>query len=281
MRAVRIHGYGGPEMLQVEDVAIPTPAPGQLLVRVMASSINALDWQLREGLHKTSAPICLPFTLGWDFSGIVEYGGPGVARFTAGDSVMGRTHPLAGGAFADYLVAAERDLVAKPRCISHLEAAALPLAGHDAHAALFADSGLQSGTRVLILGGASGVGHLAVQLAKLRGAWVAATTSRQNIDFVRSLGADLVIERDHTDPATRLPPVDLVVDTLGPLPVDAGLQAAPVNDAVLVGLVRLVEQGVLRIEIPRVLPLSRTADALALSQYGYGRGKIVLSVHQM
>jgi len=228
MRAVRIHGYGGPEVLRLEAVPIPTPAPGQVLVRVMASSVNPLDWKLREGLLKDSASIGLPFTLGWDLSGIIEYGGPRAARFNAGDSVMGRTSFPAGGTFADYVVAAEQDLVAKPRCISHLEAAALPLAGLSAHAALLPQSALQPGARVLIHGGAGGVGHLAVQLAKLHGAWVAATTSRQNMDFARSLGADLVIERERANPTTR-----------------------------------------------------RAADALALSQSGCTRGKIVLSVHQM
>ncbi len=309
MRAARIESYGGPEVLRIEQVAIPAPGPGQVLLRVAASGVNPLDWKVREGALKDVAPLPLPFTLGWDLCGTVERVGPGAARFAPGEGVMGLADFRTGGAFAEYAVVAETNLIARPKCISHIEAAALPMAGLTAHAALIDLGAVRAKERVLILGGAGGVGHLAVQLAKLQGAWVAATTSRHNLEFVRSLGADLVIERHLTDLTRVLAPVDLVVDTVGAaalttvwrvlkpnarvrstvaMPVSGGadgnsydisLVSGEPNDVTLTELAGLLADGRIRVEVPRVLSLFQTRDALALSQAGRGRGKIVLSIH--
>ncbi len=212
MRAARIHGYGGAEVLRVESTPVPTAGPGQVRVRIVASGVNPLDWKLREGWLKDIAPRALPFTLGSDLSGVVDQVGAGVSELGKGWEVFGRVGLQSEGTFAEYAVAVASDLVAKPKYLSHLEAAALPLAGSAARAAL---AGLREGDRVLILGGAGGVGHLAVQLAKLYGAWVAATASRSNLEFVSSLGADAVVERDRSDLSSVLAPVDLVIDTVG------------------------------------------------------------------
>jgi NADPH:quinone reductase-like Zn-dependent oxidoreductase len=308
MRAARIHGYGGPEVLRIEEVPIPTPGPGQVRVRVTASGVNPLDWKVREGVLRETAPLQLPFTLGRELCGVIESIGPEASNFRCGDAVIGLTDLRCGGAFAEYVVVDERDLIAKPKGISHIEAAALPLASLTAHATLSGQHAVRAGERVLVLGGAGGVGHFAVQLAKLQGAWVAATTSRYNFDFVHSLGADLVIERHRTDLSALLAPVDRVVDTIGPtalapiwnlLKPGARVRstvAAPVSDSSDVGvhdaalvstapssmllaeLAQLLADGKLRVEVQRVLSLSQTGDALALSQAGRIRGKIVLSI---
>ncbi len=310
MRAARIHGYGGPEVLRIEQVPIPAPGPGQVRVRLTASGVNPLDWKVREGALRDIAPLPLPFTLGRDLCGVVDSSGPGTSRFRCGETVMGLTDWRSGGAFAEYAIVAESDLSAKPRGISHIEAAALPLAGLTAHATLTSQHAVRAGERVLVLGGAGGVGHLAVQLAKLRGAWVAATTSRHHLEFVRSLGADLVIERHRSDLAALLAPVDRVIDTVGPTALapiwnilkpgarirstvaapaapgadvgtyDTALVSISADSMLLAELAQLLADGQLRVEVQRVLSLSQTGDALALSQAGRVRGKIVLSIGQ-
>ena len=310
MRAVRVHGYGGPEVLRVEEMPIPTPGPGQVRVRVIAGGVNPLDWKVREGWVKEIAPLPLPFTLGCDLSGIVDRVGPDARRLRRGDPVIGRAHRFCGGTFAEYAVVPEAELVAKPRGISHLEAAALPVAGLAAHAAVLGQRGLRAGERVLILGGAGGVGHIAIQLAKMRGAWVAATASAQNLEFLRALGADLAIESDRSDLMALLKPVDVVVDTVGsmaldrvrallnpngrvrsmaapPVPSDSrlprgiALVSGSASGSVLTELAHLVHAGQVRLEIPRVFPLGQVGEALALSESGHARGKIVLSMHDL
>lgn len=235
---------------------------------------------------------------------------PGVRRLRRGDPVLGRAHRFCGGTFAEYAVVPEAELVAKPRGISHLEAAALPVAGLAAHAAVIGQRGPRAGERVLILGGAGGVGHIAIQLAKMRGAWVAATASAQNLEFLRALGADLAIERDRSDLMALLKPVDVVVDTVGSMALDRvrallnadgrvrSMAAPPVpsdsrrardiafvsgspSGPVLTELAQLVYAGQVRLEIPRVFPLAQVGEALALSESGHARGKIVLSTHDL
>lgn len=306
MRAARVHNYGGAEAVRIDKISVPTPGPGQVRIRVIASGVNPLDWKLREGCLKDIDTRPLPFTLGSDVSGIVDQVGAAISELAKGDEVFGRVSGLSGGSFAEYVVAAELDLLKKPKRLSHLEAAALPLAGLAAHAALIRDQ-LLVGARVLILGGAGGVGHLAVQLAKLQGAWVAATAARSNLEFVHSLGADLVIEGSHPDLTTLLDPVDLIVDTVGPAAlapawdvlkrggrvrsIVAGAQAGSSRDreavlvsvsndrTVLAELARQVAAGQMRIEIPRVFPLIEVERALSLSRSDHARGKIVLSIY--
>jgi NADPH:quinone reductase-like Zn-dependent oxidoreductase len=310
MRAARVHRYGGPEVVRVEHVPIPTPGAGEVRIRVAASGVNPLDWKVRAGWLRDLALPSLPLTLGSDLSGVIDNVGPGVHRFRKGDAVLGRTTDVPGGTFADFVVVAESSLVPKPRAMSYLEAAALPLAGLAAHAAVIGRGALHAGERVLILGGCGGVGHLAVQLAKLSGAWVAATASRHNLEFLHSLRVDLAIERDGSRLSELLQPVDLLVDTVGssalvsswnsvkpggrvrslvvaPAPQDpirvsdAAFVSGSYDGTVLTDLARLVAAGELRLEIPRVFPLSQVGRALALSESGHARGKIVLSMHEL
>ncbi|TMP89740.1 MAG: NADP-dependent oxidoreductase, partial [Verrucomicrobia bacterium] len=175
MKAIRIHNYGGPEVLHYEDAPRPEPQAGEVLVRVHAAGVNPIDWKVREGHMKNFWPHKFPLILGWDLSGVVEELGKGVLRFKIGDEVYSLPDPTRNGAYADYIVVRESELALKPNSLHHIRAAAVPLAALTAWQSLFDTAQLQPGQRVLIHAGSGGVGHFAVQLAKWKGAYVFAT----------------------------------------------------------------------------------------------------------
>src|SRR6266566_5487501 len=176
MKAVRIHAYGGPEVLVYEDVARPEAAAGEVLIRVHAAGVNPADWKTRSGPARPGA--MLPMILGWDVSGTVEALGPEVTQFQQGDAVFGMIRfPPTGATYAEYVAAPVSQIAHKPANIDHIHAAAIPLVGLTAWQALFEKSHLTAGQTVLIIGAAGGVGHLAVQLAKSHGAYVLGTAS--------------------------------------------------------------------------------------------------------
>src|SRR6476620_1069253 len=180
MKAIRIHSYGGPEVLRYEDAPRPEPQAGEVLVRVHAAGVNPIDWKVREGHMKDFWHHKFPLILGWDVSGTVEEVGPGPAaagRFKIGDEVYSLPDPTRNGAYADYIVVREPELARKPNSLHHICAAAIPLAALTAWQSLFDTAQLQPGQRVLIHAGSGGVGHFAVQLAKWKGAYVFATAS--------------------------------------------------------------------------------------------------------
>src|SRR6478736_5631576 len=180
MKAIRIHNYGGPEVLKYEDAPRPQPQAGEVLVRVHAATVNPIDWNVREGHMKDLWPHKLPLILGWDLSGVVEELGRDASRFKIGDEVYSVPDPTRNGAYADYIVVRESELALKPKSLHHVHAAAVPLAALTAWQSLFDAGQLVSGQRVLIHGGSGGVGHVAVQLAKWKGAHVLATASTRN-----------------------------------------------------------------------------------------------------
>src|SRR3989449_2872529 len=197
MKAVRINNYGGPEVLNYEDAPRPQPGEGEVLIRVHATSVNPIDWKVREGHMKDFWPHKFPLILGWDLSGVVKEVGPGPAaagRFKIGDEVHSLPDPTRNGAYADYIVVRESELALKPNSLHHIRAAAVPLAALTAWQSLFDTAQLQPGQRVLIHAGSGGVGHFAVQLAKWKGAYVFATTSTKNQDLLRKLGVDEPID---------------------------------------------------------------------------------------
>ena len=195
MKAVRIHKYGGPEVLQSEDLPRPqVSAAAEVLIRVHAAGVNPVDSTIRRGLVKEIFPVSLPWIPGSDVSGVIEEVGPDVTRFKKGDEVFALLNPAKGGAYAEYVVVSESELALKPKSLHHIRAAAVPVAAVTAWNALFETAQLQSGQRVLIHGGAGGVGHFAVQLAKRKGAHVIATASAKNHELVYELGADEVID---------------------------------------------------------------------------------------
>ncbi|AMG46358.1 zinc-dependent alcohol dehydrogenase family protein [Achromobacter ruhlandii] len=220
MQAIVLTAFGGPHSLQLRDVPKPVPQPGQVLVRVHATSINPLDYQVRRGDYPDLVP--LPAITGHDVSGVVEAVGPGVTAFAPGDEVWYTPQIFDGpGSYAEYHVAAENIIGRKPASLSHLEAASLTLVGGTAWEALVVRAGLRVGEIILIHGGAGGVGHVAIQLAKAIGARVYTTVREGNVEFVRGLGADVAIDyekEDYVDAVLRETGgrgVDVVFDTIG------------------------------------------------------------------
>ncbi|MBD8668734.1 zinc-dependent alcohol dehydrogenase family protein [Pseudomonas lurida] len=220
MKAMMLESFGGPDSFELCEVPKPVPHTGQVLVRVHATSINPLDYQVRRGDYADLVP--LPAITGHDVSGVVEAIGPGVTNFAPGDEVWYTPQIFDGpGSYAEYHVAAESIIGKKPPTLSHLEAASLSLVGGTAWEALTVRAALRVGESILIHGGAGGVGHVAIQLAKAIGARVFTTVREANIEFVKSMGADVVIDyekHDYVDAIMRETAgrgVDVVFDTIG------------------------------------------------------------------
>ncbi len=220
MKAMILKSFGGPDSFELSDVPKPVPQAGQVLVRVHATSINPLDYQVRRGDYPDLVP--LPAITGHDVSGVVEAIGPGVSAFAPGDEVWYTPQIFDGqGSYAEYHVAAESIIARKPASLSHLEAASLSLVGGTVWEALTVRAVLRVGESILIHGGAGGVGHVAIQVAKAMGARVFTTVRESNADFVRSLGADVVIDytqEDYVEAIMRETAghgVDVVFDTIG------------------------------------------------------------------
>ena len=303
MKAVQITGFGGPDVLKVQDAPAPAAAPGMVVVRVAAAGVNPVDWKIREGYMKDLMPWTFPATLGNEIAGTVEAVGSGVTGFSPGDEVHGSTGPT--GAFAELVVVDAKSLAHKPAGLSMVEAAALPVAVATSTPVLEAGA-IGKGTRVLVHAAAGGVGHVFVQLARAKGAEVTALGSPGNLDFLRGLGADHVIDRT-TDYAEKIGKFDVVLDAFGPSAQEkswgllkpggilVSLTAPPSQDvaaahgvratmvfgrpdgAALAEADRLVEAGALKVTIQRTYPVDDAADALAEVQRGQARGKIVLT----
>lgn len=220
MKAMILKSFGGPDSFELNDVPKPVPQAGQVLVRVHATSINPLDYQVRRGDYPDL--VLLPAITGHDVSGVVEAIGPGVSAFAPGDEVWYTPQIFDGqGSYAEYHVAAESIIARKPASLSHLEAASLSLVGGTVWEALTVRAVLRVGESILIHGGAGGVGHVAIQVAKAMGARVFTTVREANAEFVRSLGADVVIDytqEDYVEAIMRETAghgVDVVFDTIG------------------------------------------------------------------
>jgi NADPH:quinone reductase-like Zn-dependent oxidoreductase len=213
MKAISQDELGGPEVLKL--VTLPTPEPGvsEILIRVHAASVNPIDGANRQTGAFVGQP---PFVLGWDICGAVEAVGPGVTLYAPGDVVFGMLpFPQGHGAYAEYAVGPTRVFVRKPDRLDHVQAAAIPMVGLTAWQSLVDTAGVGEGSRVLINGAAGGIGHLGVQIAKARGAHVTALASAANLDFVRSLGADEVIDYNSTDFTEVVHDQDVVLDIVG------------------------------------------------------------------
>ena len=306
MRAVIQDELGGPEVLHEASVEIPTPGIGQVLVRVRAAGVNPADFMNRQTGVFSGTP---PFTLGWDVAGIVAAVGPGVTLFGQGDEVFGLLpFPRGAGAYAEYVLAPTRALVRKPPSLSFIEAAALPLAGLTAWQMLVETAQISAGSTVLITGATGGVGHLAVQIAKARGAHVTAVVSSRNAELARSLGADDIIDYTAADFSKEITGLDVVFDVIGgdyplraldvlrpggmlvsTLPqslgparavaTERGLRVAGVfveSDRLGLGeITDLATRGTLTPLIAKTFPLERAAEAHAFTD---GQGKVVLEV---
>ncbi|WNV89864.1 NADP-dependent oxidoreductase [Umezawaea sp. Da 62-37] len=312
MKAITQHAFGGPEVLVVSEVDRPTPLPTEILVRVHAAGVNPVDWKTREGKGMAGVLGEPPFILGWDVSGVVEEVGFGVTTVKPGDEVYGMPwFPRAASAYAEYVTAPSRHFALKPANISHVEAAALPLAVLTAWQALVDTAHVEAGQRVLVHAAAGGVGHFAVQIAKAKGAYVIGTASAGKHEFLRSIGVDEVVDYKTTRFEDVVSDVDVVIDLVGGdnavrsiktlrpggivVAIPSGLQegvaeaaeAAGVRStpflvepdhAALTQIAALVTAGELRVAVEAVLPLADAGKAHELGEAGHSTGKIVLSV---
>jgi NADPH:quinone reductase-like Zn-dependent oxidoreductase len=212
-RKMRIHRFGGPDALQLDNVESSLPDASQVLVRVKAASINPVDFKIRNGQYPAVKEDRLPYTLGRDVSGIVEMCGAQAAQFKIGDEVLGIVS-IGGGGYAEMAVLEQQALARKPALIDHPHAAAIPLAGQTAWQGLFRHGRLTSGQWVLIHGGSGGVGHFAIQFAKAKGARVLTTVSTDNVEFARGLGADVVIDYKTQRFEEQAQDLDMVFDLI-------------------------------------------------------------------
>ncbi|MGR6968137.1 NADP-dependent oxidoreductase [Streptomyces cynarae] len=331
MRAIRLHEFGGPEVLRFEEVPVPEPGPGEVLVRVHAVGVNPPDWYAREGMPdvppELKPPFDLPLIPGTDVSGVVEAVAADINGFAVGDEVVGLLRfptTLQGGAYAEYVTTPASDLARKPAALDHVHAAGLPMSGltawqflielgHD-HPSPFQEAqhrpmALDSQTTVLINGAAGGVGHLALQLAKWKGARVIAVASGAHETFLRELGADEFIDYTKDRPEEVARDIDLVLDTVGgpdsrrflrtlkrggslypvyfgefddeenaELGVTVTATQVRSNGAQLAELGRLLEAGTVRVAIDSTFALADARAAHERAARGHVQGKIVLTV---
>ncbi len=308
MRAVRMSEFGPAHVLQVEHVHRPTPGRGELLVRVHAAAVNPIDTIVRTDGARGISDARLPYTPGFDLSGEVVQLGEDVSGFEVGDAIFAMLSLRRGGAYAEYAIVRTSEIARKPATISHAEAASLPLVALTAWQALFETADLQPGQTVLIHAGAGGVGSIAIQLAKWKGATVIATASERNHPFLRSLGADVVIDYRTQRFEDIAKNVDVVLDPIGGETQRRSLRVLR-DGGVLVGLVgleqvahnpsgnvrarailvepnsshlkqiaELVEDGSLKPIVSHRFPLQEAAAAHRQSETRHTRGKIVLQI---
>lgn len=214
MKAVRIHAYGSPDVLMYEDAPLPVPGRDEVLIRVHTSSVNPFDCAVRAGYVAGYFNHTLPLILGTDVSGVIEEVGEGVTNLSPGDAVYTRAGVVRDGTNAEYVIASAADVAAKPKSLDHIHAAALPHVTLTAWQALYEIADLQQGQRVLVHGAGGGVGHIAIQLARLRGAYVIGTAST-NYDLMVQLGVDQAINHTLTPFESVAQDVDVVLDNIG------------------------------------------------------------------
>lgn len=305
MKAVHVKQWGGIDAAVIEDTPLPIPGDGEVLIRVRATSINPLDWKIREGYLQEF--LSVPLQLGSDISGDVEAVGKDVTGFEVGMPIYGMKG-LRGGGYAEFTTILPNEIARKPSTLSYAEAAAVPHTALTAWHSLFDNGNLQAGQRVLIHAAAGGVGHFAVQLAKNAGAYVIGTASENNEAFLRELGVDEFINYKTTRFEEVVKEVDLVLDGVGfdtaersvqvikpggvlvcivtPPPMEAatarGITAKyagtqPTTD-VLTKIAELIDSGKVKPHIQQAFPFSKIHEAMQLNQTQHTRGKVVVTV---
>lgn len=315
MRAIAIERFGGPETLTLMDVPTPEPAAGEVLIRIVASGINPVDWKIREGMLQKALPHRFPLIPGWEAAGVVEAEGGGTSRFRRGDAVFAYTRKpeVHGGTYAQYVVVPESYVAPMPKSLLFYEAATVPLAGLTAYQALFRHKDVVDGATVLVHAAAGGVGLFGVQLAKGAGARVIGTAGPQNQDFLRELGVDHAIDYtagDFREAVRAICPggVDVVFDCVGgdtlkrsfdvvkeggrivsivdtPSAEEAarrGVRAhyhfVEPNGQELGDLGDRIDQGQVRTYVSAVFPLAAAAEAQEKNRERHTRGKVALIV---
>lgn len=309
MKAAQISQYGGPEALKVVDTDKPKPAEGQVLIEVHASSLNPWDSFVRQGGAQSFMPLDLPVTLGGDIAGVVVEIGPGVTNIKVGDEVYGSAGVTGGsGAFAEYATTTSSKVGPKPKTVNFTEAAAVALTGLSALQAITDHIKLQAGQKILIHGGAGGIGSAAIQLAKHLGAYVATTATGAGLDFAKSLGADEIIDYESQAFDDMLHDYDAVFDTVAgetykrsfkvlkkngiivsmnarpnqqlmdQYGVRAALQSTQATVESLRQLADLIDQGIIKVHVEKTFPLDQIVEAFRARESGGVRGKIAITL---
>lgn len=307
MKAVVIREYGNADVLKLEEIEKPSPNVDDILVKIHNIGVNPIEYKVRNGLGEVFG-MKLPIFPGTEISGTIEEVGENVKRFKAGDEIFGNVNMMrgGGGAYAEYVLAKESEIAHKPKNIDFVNAAAIPVGALTSWKAIFTTGNLQSGQKVLIHGAAGGVGSMGVQLAKAKGAYVYATGSGKNEDFIKELGADEFIDYTTTKFEDVAKDVDVVLDTVGgdtqtrsfevlkkggflvslvsppseELAAKYGVKAQMIqsgpNGKLLEEIAKLIEQGKVKAHVETVFPLSEIKKAHELSEFGRTRGKIIL-----
>jgi NADPH:quinone reductase-like Zn-dependent oxidoreductase len=308
MKAVQIHKYGGRDELVYEDALRPVISEQQVLVKIYASGVNPVDWKIREGKMPGAEKRTFPIILGWDMSGTIEEIGDDVHGFKLQDSVFGKPDSSKNGTYAEYIAVSPNEIALKPLSIDYVAAASLAMAGLTAWQGLFDCGKLKSGERILINGAAGGVGTMAVQLAKLKGAYVVGTASENNNAFLKGLGADQVIDYHKEGFLDELKNFDLVFDVIGgetqnkllnvlkpggTLVSSVGIVNQEVvdkkglkgiqfrtqdNPDQLMQISKLIDEEKIKHVVEYVFPLKDAKKAHEISERGHTRGKIVLQI---
>ena len=308
MKAIVIHTYGGPEVLKLEEAARPEPKEDEVLVRVIAASVNPVDVAIRQGYLARLIGDKFPLIPGMDAAGVVEKTGVKIGKFKAGDPVYAFFTLASEGGYADFVIAKENEVAPKPKSLTYAQAAAVPAAGSTAWKALVETADLSAGQTVLIHGGSGGVGHFAIQIAKARGARVIATASTANQEFLKQMGADVPIDYTKTKFEDIAKDVDVVLDAVGEdtlkrsygVVKKGGIIVSIVDDPdkaaldahgirgqsirtdpkanVLEELTRLIEAKKIVPVVSQVLPLNEVVKAHEQIATRHTRGKIVLQV---
>lgn len=311
MKAAQINQYGDPEVIEITpNASKPSPQAQQILVAVHAASLNPFDYKVRRGYMKEMIPLKFPITLGGDFAGIITQLGEGVTGFAVGDEVYGQANVVGGGtgALAEFVAGKQEALAKKPQSVGFSQAASLPLVGVSAVQALEDHLKLSASQKILIHGGAGGIGSIAIQLAKSLGAYVATTVSKESEAYVKELGADEVIDYKTQDFSEMLKDFDAVYDTVGgetytksflvlkkggiivtmvaqpteALDIQYGVktigQVTKVTTEKLERLAKLVDDKTITVHIEKTFPLEQTREAFTFLETQHPRGKVVVSL---
>jgi NADPH:quinone reductase-like Zn-dependent oxidoreductase len=309
MKAIQIKTYGGPETLELVDIPKPDIKENEVLIRMKAAGVNPVDTKIRAGYLQKVMPFTLPKTLGWDASGIIDTAGSKITRFKPGDEVYCATSFNAGGSYAEFMAAPENEVALKPKNVSFAEAASLPIVATTAYNFLFNHANLQSGQKIAIVGAAGGVGVMAVQMAKNAGAYVIGIGSGKDLDYIKSLNADQVLDYKKPDYLSTIKDFDVVLDLVGG-PSQNKLFAAVKKGGILLSTVQppdeemtktsgirsmlahtsgdykildkitqMVNSGQLKARVGIVLPLAQAVQAHQLLEKGGSGGKIILEIN--
>jgi NADPH:quinone reductase-like Zn-dependent oxidoreductase len=308
MKAIVIHQYGGPEVLKYEDVPLPEAKENQMLVRVIAAGVNPVDGMVRSGMFEKYQKAVFPLILGGDIAGVVEKIGSKITKFKAGDPIYAYVSWKNGGGYAEYAIVTEQEAAPKPKSISYVEAAAVPIVALTAWQALIDSAKLSAGQSVLIHGGSGGVGTFAIQIAKAHGAKVFATASTRNQDLLKELGADVAIDYTKQKFEDIAKDVDVVLDSVGGdtlersygvlkkggfivtlnSPLDHaeldkhGIRGDEIsvkpNPDELAELGKLIDAKKIKVVVSQTFPLADAIKAQEQAATGHTRGKIVLKV---